>query len=123
MLTWDSLTKSQKRWVEHFAKILPDCKTKGYITGVECRIAHKRMKKERATGGPKFGKANWLFRANKLKRGFYLFPAHGVTVQTAMQSISGDNSTIVIPVKPRLSEDDKSFYNDIKAFGINIQIS
>lgn len=123
MLTWDSLTKSQKRWVEHFAKILPDCKTKGYITGVECRIAHKRMKTERASGGPKFGKANWLFRANKLKRGYYLFPAQGVTVQTAMQSISGENSNIVIPAKPRVSEEDQLFYNDIKAFGINIQIS
>jgi hypothetical protein len=123
MLTWSSLTKSQKRWVEHFAKILPHCKTKGYITGVECRIAHKRMKKERATGGPKFGKANWLFRANKLKRGFYLFPAEGVTVQTAMESISGKNKTVVIEMPKRLSEEDKSFYNDIKAFGIDIQFS
>jgi hypothetical protein len=121
MLTWNSLTKSQKRWVEHFAKLLPECVEKGYITGVQCRILHKKMKKERAAGGPVFGKANWLFRSNKLKRGLYLFPADGVTVQKAMNSISGQNTTITVPISSRISEDDKSFFNDIKAFGIDIK--
>ena len=121
MLTWNSLTKSQKRWVEHFSKLLPECVEKGYITGVQCRILHKKMKKERTTGGPVFGKANWLFRANKLKRGLYLFPADGVTVQKAMNSISGQNTTISVPISSRISEDDKSFFNDIKAFGIEVK--
>jgi hypothetical protein len=121
MLTWNSLTKSQKRWVEHVSKILPDCVSKGYITATQCYDTFKELEKQRVSGTPKIGYPNWLFKLNKIKRGIYLFPAEGVTVQKASQSLNNKTESIVIT--SRVSEEDKSFFNDLKAFGINIKIS
>lgn len=50
-----------------------------------------------------------------------MFPAEGVTVQKASQSLSGKAEPIVIT--NRVSEEDKSFLNDLKAFGIDIKVS
>ena len=47
MLTWNSLTKSQKRWVENVAKILPDCVTNGHITATQCYDSFKLLEKQR----------------------------------------------------------------------------
>jgi hypothetical protein len=121
MLTWNSLTKSQKRWVENVSKILPDCVTNGYITATQCYDSFKLLEKQRVSGSPKIGYPNWLFKLNKIKRGIYLFPAEGVTVQKASQSLSGKAEPIVIT--NRVSEEDKSFLNDLKAFGIDIKVS
>ena len=121
MLTWNSLTKSQKRWVEHVLKVLPDCSTKGYITATQCYDSFKQLEKQRVSGTPKIGYPNWLFKFNKIKRGYYLFPAEGVTVQKASQSIVGNTETISIP--ERISEQEMNFYQDLKSFGIDIKAS
>ena len=46
MLTWNSLTKSQKRWVEHVSKVLPECLSKGYITATQCYDSFKELEKQ-----------------------------------------------------------------------------
>lgn len=121
MLTWTSLTNSQKRWVEHVSKILPDCISKGYITAKQCHDSFKQLEKQRVSGIPKIGYPNWLFKLNKIKRGFYLFPAEGVTVQKASQSLVGNTESISIP--DRISSQDMNFYQELKSFGINIKVS
>ena len=121
MLTWNSLTKSQKRWVEHVSKVLPECLSKGYITATQCYDSFKELEKQRVSGTPKIGYPNWLFKLNKIKRGIYLFPAEGVTVQKASQSLIGKAEPI--DISSRMPEEDKSFINDLKAFGIDIKVS
>ena len=68
MLTWNSLTKSQKRWVEHVSKVLPECLSKGYITATQCYDSFKELEKQRVSGTPKIGYPNWLFKLNKTNR-------------------------------------------------------
>ncbi len=121
MLTWNSLTKSQKRWVEHVSKVLPECVETGYITATQCYDSFKELEKQRVSGTPKIGYPNWLFKLNKIKRGIYLFPAEGVTVQKASQFLSNKNDPIAI--SSRVSEEDKSFISDLKNFGIDIKVS
>ena len=50
-----------------------------------------------------------------------MFPAEGVTVQKASQSLIGKAEPIAI--SSRMPEEDKSFINDLKAFGIDIKVS
>lgn len=121
MLTYDSLTKFQKRWVENVSRIFPRCAETGIITAKECIKAYSLLKNERSDDGSKIGYPNWLFTTNKLKRGVYLFPAKGVTTQTV--SLQSKEKTEVKPLtipERDVHKDDKQFFDDLASHGIDV---
>jgi len=126
MLTYELLTKFQKRWVDAVSQLYPQCIESGSITAVQCIEAYRILKTKRADGIGKVGYPNWLFNKNKIKRGLYMFPAKGVTISKWMQTTTQSKNTeqksspVIIPDR-EIDPKDKQFFDDLSSHGLNFK--
>lgn len=127
MLTYDKLTKSQKRWADAMMDFYPKLKQGGVITLGECYHASTTLYKQRIAGvTPKIGYPNWLFGVNKIRRGVYFFPAPGTEPDAAIQADSANNLQKRLDKKDAFevrSEADEEFLNELLEAGIDIKVA
>lgn len=74
MLTYSTLTKAQKRYVDSLMKMVPSVAKTGTATRKEVLEAHFALVAERKSGEPKIGFPNWLCNVSKVSRGIYAIP-------------------------------------------------
>ena len=126
MLTYDKLTKSQKRWAHAMMDFYPKLKDGGVITLKECWHASTTLYKQRAEGAPKVGYPNWLFGINKIRRGVYFFPAPGTEPQQAIAQDSQNNLQKRLDKKDAFvveSKADEDFLNELLEAGIDVKVA
>jgi hypothetical protein len=74
MLTYNELTKSQKRFVDAVLREFPDVKKAGTVSRKELEYIYWELNAKRETGGEKVGFPNWLTGPNKVSRGVFQVP-------------------------------------------------
>jgi hypothetical protein len=74
MLKFASLSLSQKKCVIALIEANPSLKKDGKITLKEVVAITQDLATKRASGAPKIGYPNWLFKSNKVERGLYQLP-------------------------------------------------
>jgi len=74
MLKFASLSLSQKKCVIALIEANPSLKKDGKITLKEVVAITQDLASKRASGAPKIGYPNWLFKSNKVERGLYQLP-------------------------------------------------
>jgi hypothetical protein len=123
MITFDTASPAQKRWVDAVLTVLPNLAKTGVITGKDCYYAHMQLLKNRKADSARIGYPNWLFKTNKIRPGVYFFPAKGLNKETVIKSaqLSNLKNTLsAMPTKAVNSEDDKKFFSDLATNGINV---
>jgi len=126
MLTYDKLTKSQKRWANAMMDFYPKLKEGGVITLKECWHASTTLYKQRSEGAPKVGYPNWLFGINKIRRGVYFFPAPGTEPKEFIEQESAKNLQKRLDKKDAFevrSKDDEEFLNELLEAGIDVKVA
>jgi hypothetical protein len=74
MLKFADLSLSQKKCVVALIEAQPTIKKTGKITLKEVVAITQDLATTRASGAPKIGYPNWLFKSNKVERGLYQLP-------------------------------------------------
>jgi len=74
MLKFASLSLSQKKCVIALIEANPSLKKDGKISLKEVVAITQDLASKRASGAPKIGYPNWLFKSNKVERGLYQLP-------------------------------------------------
>ena len=74
MLKFSSLSLSQKKCVIALIEANPSLKKDGKISLKEVVAITQDLASKRASGAPKIGYPNWLFKSNKVERGLYQLP-------------------------------------------------
>ena len=74
MLKFASLSQSQKKCVIALIEANPSLKKDGKISLKEVVAITQDLASKRASGAPKIGYPNWLFKSNKVERGLYQLP-------------------------------------------------
>jgi hypothetical protein len=74
MLKFASLSLSQKKCVVALIEANPSLKKDGKISLKEVVSITQDLASKRASGAPKIGYPNWLFKSNKVERGLYQLP-------------------------------------------------
>ena len=74
MLKFASLSLSQKKCVVVLIEANPSLKKDGKISLKEVVAITQDLASKRASGAPKIGYPNWLFKSNKVERGLYQLP-------------------------------------------------
>jgi len=74
MLKFASLSLSQKKCVIALIEANPSLKKNGKISLKEVVAITQDLASKRASGAPKIGYPNWLFKSNKVERGLYQLP-------------------------------------------------
>jgi hypothetical protein len=74
MLKFASLSLSQKKCVIALIEANPPLKKDGKISLKEVVAITQDLASKRASGAPKIGYPNWLFKSNKVERGLYQLP-------------------------------------------------
>ena len=74
MLNFASLSLSQKKCVIDLIEANPSLKKDGKISLKEVVAITQDLASKRASGAPKIGYPNWLFKSNKVERGLYQLP-------------------------------------------------
>lgn len=74
MLKFASLSLSQKKCVIVLIEAQPSLKKDGKISLKEVVAITQDLASKRASGAPKIGYPNWLFKSNKVERGLYQLP-------------------------------------------------
>ena len=74
MLKFSSLSLSQKKCVIVLIEAQPSLKKDGKISLKEVVAITQDLASKRASGAPKIGYPNWLFKSNKVERGLYQLP-------------------------------------------------
>jgi len=74
MLKFADLSLSQKKCVVALIEAQPTIKKTGKITLKELVSITQDLATKRASGAPKIGYPNWLFKSNKVERGLYQLP-------------------------------------------------
>ena len=125
MITFDTASPAQKRWVEAVLTVLPNLAKTGVIAGKDCYYAHMQLLKNRKAGSPKIGYPNWLFKTNKIRPGIYFFPARGLNKESVIKSAQLSNLKTTLSAIPTSktainSEEDKKFFSDLAQNGINV---
>lgn len=75
MLTFNDLSKTQKKFVVAALNVRPELRENSQVTLKECSEIYFELKDQRTGArGDKIGYPNWLFAANKISRGLYEMP-------------------------------------------------
>lgn len=74
MLKFANLSMSQKKCVVALIEANPSLKKDGKISLKEVVAITQDLATKRASGAPKIGYPNWLFKSNKVERGLYQLP-------------------------------------------------
>jgi len=74
MLKFADLSLSQKKCVVALIEAQPSLKKLGKISLKEVVTITQDLATKRASGAPKIGYPNWLFKSNKVERGLYQLP-------------------------------------------------
>lgn len=74
MLTYNELTKAQKRFVDAVLREFPEVKKAGTVSRKELEYIYWELNAKRAAGGEKVGFPNWLTGPNKVGRGVFQVP-------------------------------------------------
>lgn len=74
MLKFANLSMSQKKCVVALIEANPSLKKDGKISLKEVVSITQDLASKRASGAPKIGYPNWLFKSNKVERGLYQLP-------------------------------------------------
>ena len=74
MLKFASLSLSQKKCVIALIEANPSLTKDGKISLKEVVAITQDLASKRASGAPKIGYPNWLFKSNKVERGLYQLP-------------------------------------------------
>lgn len=74
MLKFADLSLSQKKCVVALIEAQPSLKKTGKISLKEVVTITQDLATKRASGAPKIGYPNWLFKSNKVERGLYQLP-------------------------------------------------
>ena len=74
MLKFADLSLSQKKCVIALIEAQPSLKKNGKISLKEVVTITQDLATKRASGAPKIGYPNWLFKSNKVERGLYQLP-------------------------------------------------
>ena len=74
MLKFADLSLSQKKCVVALIEAQPSLKKNGKISLKEVVTITQDLATKRASGAPKIGYPNWLFKSNKVERGLYQLP-------------------------------------------------
>lgn len=74
MLTYNELTKAQKRFVDAVLREFPEVKKAGTVSRKELEYIYWELNAKRAAGGDKVGFPNWLTGPNKVGRGVFQVP-------------------------------------------------
>lgn len=74
MLKFANLSMSQKKCVVALIEANPSLKKDGKISLKEVVAITQDLASKRASGAPKIGYPNWLFKSNKVERGLYQLP-------------------------------------------------
>ena len=74
MLKFADLSLSQKKCVVALIEAQPSLKKLGKISLKEVVTITQDLANKRASGAPKIGYPNWLFKSNKVERGLYQLP-------------------------------------------------
>jgi len=74
MLKFANLSLSQKKCVIALIEANPSLKKDGKISLKEVVAITQDLASKRASGAPKIGYPNWLFKSNKVERGLYQLP-------------------------------------------------
>lgn len=74
MLKFADLSLSQKKCVVVLIEAQPSLKKTGKISLKEVVTITQDLATKRASGAPKIGYPNWLFKSNKVERGLYQLP-------------------------------------------------
>ena len=126
MLTYDKLTKSQKKWADAMIVEYPKLATGGTITLKECWNAATKLYKLRAQGGVKVGYPNWLFKVNKVYPGVYFFPAPGANSEKFVQQAQEKKLQKSLASKQTVainSKEDEEFFAELAENGIGVKTS
>lgn len=126
MLTYDKLTKSQKKWVDTIATVYPKLANGGTISLKECWSAAMKLKAERSNGGVKVGYPNWLFKTNKISSGVYFFPANGANPEQYVKQAQATKLQSSLASKPTQainSKEDEEFFAELAENGIDVKTS
>lgn len=90
MLTYNELTKSQKRFVDAVLREFPDVKKAGTVSRKELEYIYWELNAKRETGGEKVGFPNWLTGPNKVSRGVFQVPMPEGAVAKVKQTAAAE---------------------------------
>lgn len=107
-MNYCDLTKGQRRCVDAFIAINPDLALASSISRAMVEDTWNITLKNRDAGGPKFAYPMWLVKGPKVSRGVYQWPSPNI-VHTAVQLHTEE-----------MSAEDKEFYDELRAHGIQI---
>lgn len=84
MLTYNSLSSAQRRWVDLVEIYFPEIKTRGVVTNKEVRTIHDFFVGKRAEDKRfKISHPIWLITNNAVSRGVYTFPSSSFVEESA----------------------------------------
>lgn len=90
MLSYDDLSKGQKRYVDLVQQFFPNIVED--ISFQQMKEVHKMLYDLRELGKEyRVGFPNWLIQHNRLGEGLYFFPANGVSLPKPVRTIEIDD--------------------------------
>lgn len=90
MLTYNDLTKAQKRFVDAVLAEFPEYKKTGTVNRKELESIYWTLNDKRATGGEKVGFPNWLTAKNKISRGVFQLPMPEAVSAKAKKAVAAE---------------------------------